>query len=76
MRTDLFPVAGPWPGSLAVMPRPRGGDWLEDEVRAWRTAGVEGTCGAAGAIHSTNGLSGLAASRMNRTDRSRNTSVR
>lgn len=23
------------------MPRPRGGDWLEDEVRAWRGAGVD-----------------------------------
>lgn len=23
------------------MPRPRGGDWLEDEIRAWRTAGVD-----------------------------------
>jgi protein-tyrosine phosphatase len=22
------------------MPRPRGGDWLEDEVRAWKQAGV------------------------------------
>jgi protein-tyrosine phosphatase len=23
------------------MPRPRAGDWLEDEVRAWRAAGVD-----------------------------------
>jgi protein-tyrosine phosphatase len=23
------------------MPRPRGGDWLEDEVRAWKLAGVD-----------------------------------
>jgi protein-tyrosine phosphatase len=23
------------------MPRPRGGDWLEDEVRSWRQAGVD-----------------------------------
>ena len=23
------------------MPRPRGGDWLEDEVRAWRGGGVD-----------------------------------
>jgi protein-tyrosine phosphatase len=23
------------------MPRPRGGDWLEDEVRAWRRASVD-----------------------------------
>ncbi len=29
------------PGRLAVMPRPRGGDWLEDEVKAWHSAGVD-----------------------------------
>lgn len=29
------------PGRLAILPRPRGGDWLEDEVRAWRQAGVD-----------------------------------
>jgi protein-tyrosine phosphatase len=23
------------------MPRPRGGDWLVDEIRSWRTAGVD-----------------------------------
>lgn len=40
MHTELYWIAGMWPGRLAVMPRPRGGDWLEDEVRAWRTAGV------------------------------------
>jgi protein-tyrosine phosphatase len=26
---------------MAIMPRPRGGDWLEDELRAWRNAGVD-----------------------------------
>lgn len=41
MRTDLFWIEGPWPGRLAIMPRPRGGDWLEDEIRAWQTAGVK-----------------------------------
>jgi protein-tyrosine phosphatase len=41
MRTELFWIEGPWPGRLAIMPRPRGGDWLEDEIRAWRTAGVD-----------------------------------
>jgi len=40
MRTELFWVEGPWPGRLAVLPRPRGGDWLGDEVRSWRQAGV------------------------------------
>ncbi len=42
MRPSVFyQVQGPWPGRLAVMPRPRGGDWLEDEVRSWRRAGVD-----------------------------------
>lgn len=43
MRTEAF-----WletevlaPGRLAVSPRPRGGDWLGEEVRAWRIAGVD-----------------------------------
>lgn len=41
MRTDLYWIATPTPGRLAVMPRPRGGDWLEDEARAWKDAGVD-----------------------------------
>jgi len=41
MRTELYWVPGPWPGRLAIMPRPRGGDWLVDEVRAWRQTGVD-----------------------------------
>src|SRR5260370_42031175 len=43
MRPSVFyQVQGPWPGRLAVMARPRGGDWLEDEVRSWRRAGGDG----------------------------------
>lgn len=41
MRTELYWVPGPWSGRLAIMPRPRGGDWLEDEVQAWRRSGVD-----------------------------------
>ena len=41
MRTELFWVQGPWLGRLAIMPRPRGGDWLEDEVRSWRRSGAD-----------------------------------
>jgi protein-tyrosine phosphatase len=41
MTTDLYWVSGPWPGKLAIAPRPRGGDWLEDELNAWRGAGVD-----------------------------------
>jgi hypothetical protein len=28
-------------GRLAIMPRPRSGEWLEDEVMAWHLAGVD-----------------------------------
>jgi protein-tyrosine phosphatase len=41
MRATLYWIEGPWPGRLAIVPRPRGGDWLEDEVRSWRQAGVD-----------------------------------
>jgi protein-tyrosine phosphatase len=41
MFTELFPIEGPWPGHLAVSARPRGGDWLEQEMREWRRAGVD-----------------------------------
>lgn len=29
-----------WPGRLAISARPRGGDWLDDEVDGWRAAGI------------------------------------
>jgi protein-tyrosine phosphatase len=37
----LYWIPEAWPGRIAIMPRPRGGDWLEDEMRAWRGAGVD-----------------------------------
>ena len=27
-------------GRIAILPRPRGGDWLDDEVRDWSRAGL------------------------------------
>jgi protein-tyrosine phosphatase len=39
MHTSLFPISTPYPGRLAVAPRPRGGDWLADEMAGWRAAG-------------------------------------
>lgn len=38
MRAEIFWIE---PGRLAVLPRPRGGDWLADEVRSLRVAGVD-----------------------------------
>lgn len=41
MSPNLFWISGPWRGRLAVMTRPRGGDWLEDEAAGWRLAGLD-----------------------------------
>jgi protein-tyrosine phosphatase len=41
MWTRLYWADGPWPGKLALAARPRGGDWLEDELAGWRRAGVD-----------------------------------
>src|SRR5579872_7478930 len=41
MTPDLFWIPGPWRGRLAVMTRPRGGEWLEDEVKGWHRAGLD-----------------------------------
>ncbi len=41
MRAETFWIAGVGRGRLAVLPRPRGGDWLEDEVRSLRADGVD-----------------------------------
>jgi len=29
-----YQIEGPWQGELAIVSRPRGGDWLEDEIHA------------------------------------------
>jgi len=34
-------VPGPWPGHLGIVPRPRGGDWLANEVRSWHDSGLD-----------------------------------
>ncbi len=41
MATQLYWIQGPWSGKLALAPRPRGSDWLEDEVASWRQAGID-----------------------------------
>jgi|SRR5271166_100931 len=41
MSTNLYWVDGPWPGKLALAARPRGDDWLEDEIAGWRREGVD-----------------------------------
>src|SRR2546421_6490453 len=36
-----YRIEGPWSGELAIIPRPRGGDWLDDEARALKDDGFE-----------------------------------
>jgi len=40
MPIDLYWVAGNWPGKVAVASRPRGDDWLADDIANWKRAGV------------------------------------
>lgn len=40
MWTKLYWADGPWSGKLALAARPRGGDWLPDEVAGWHDAGI------------------------------------
>lgn len=39
--TQLFWIEGPWLGRLAISARPRGGDWLAEEIEDWRRAGID-----------------------------------
>ena len=41
MKPDIYWIPGPWAGRLAILARPRGGDWLVDEIEGWRDAGVQ-----------------------------------
>ena len=43
MRTTAYWIEGPWRGRLAIVPRPRGGDWLEEEVCSRQEAGLDVT---------------------------------
>ena len=41
MATRVYWIKGPWKGRLCIVPRPRGGDWLDDEVSGWRESGID-----------------------------------
>src|SRR5580704_18435031 len=41
MSTKLYWAEGPWLGKLALAARPRGDDWLEDEIASWRREGID-----------------------------------
>jgi protein-tyrosine phosphatase len=41
MRPSVCWIEVPIAGRLAIMPRPRAGDWLEDEISGWRGEGID-----------------------------------
>jgi hypothetical protein len=41
MKPNIYWIPGPWAGRLAILARPRGNDWLIDEIHGWRDAGVQ-----------------------------------
>jgi hypothetical protein len=40
MKHDIYWISAIPRGRLAIMPRPRHGDWLADEVKAWQLGGL------------------------------------
>src|SRR5215470_19441079 len=41
MRPDVFWIHVPLVGRLAIMPRPRAGEWLDDKIIGWQTEGID-----------------------------------
>ena len=41
MRPDLYRIDGPWRGRLAIVSRPRGDEWLRDEIEGWVSAEID-----------------------------------
>jgi protein-tyrosine phosphatase len=41
MTAEVYPITAAPCGRLAIMPRPRAGDWLPDEVASWRRSGLD-----------------------------------
>jgi protein-tyrosine phosphatase len=40
MRKELYWLDESWPGKLAVSARPRGGDWLKDDIAVWNRSHI------------------------------------
>jgi protein-tyrosine phosphatase len=40
MESEIYWIRDIEPLRLALMPRPRGGEWLEDEISSWKRSGV------------------------------------
>lgn len=40
MNPNCYWLPGPWKGRMAIAPRPRGGDWLADEIASWKSQSI------------------------------------
>jgi Polymorphic toxin system, DSP-PTPase phosphatase len=38
---SIYRIKGPWPGTLSIVSRPRGGDWLAQDVQRWKDAKLD-----------------------------------
>jgi len=41
MSANPYWIEGPWPGKLAIVPRPSGGDWLDRDLRSLKKSGID-----------------------------------
>ncbi|MGH6868247.1 MAG: hypothetical protein ACREDA_05120, partial [Methylocella sp.] len=41
MRPEVYWIDVPASARLAIMPRPRAGDWLDGEIASWRGQGID-----------------------------------
>jgi protein-tyrosine phosphatase len=41
MRKDIYWLDGPWLGKLGMAARPRGGDWLKDDLAGWKRSRID-----------------------------------
>ena len=41
MPKEIYWLDGAWTGKLGVAPRPRGGDWLKDDISNWKRAHID-----------------------------------
>lgn len=41
MSKNFYWIEESWPGRLAIGPRPRGGEWLKDDIANWKRAQID-----------------------------------
>jgi protein-tyrosine phosphatase len=41
MTEQAYWIPGPWLGKVAIIPRPRGSEWLVDEIQSWKANNLD-----------------------------------